>query len=221
MRYIKFDDIDDKICIETTPIVSINIENRDYFFKVINHIKELDGEGIQYFDDKFRDLNLSKESVFVDSYLSLDLNEKKLLGQVYKEMETHLSSEELDEYNRIRDSLLSFAEKLSLNLEGEVEISDDLSLSKALSLVDLKFSEEDISNITSRFVQYIKIMSNLKPLHIIFTCDFLKYLNNDEILLLQEELKLREIGLFDISYCIDNRNKPIKCINLDEDLCEF
>lgn len=221
MRYIKFDDIEEKICLDTTPIVSINIENRNYFFKVLNQIKELNGEGIQYFDDQFRDLNLSKESIFIDSYLSLDLNEKKLLGQIYKEVESHLSTEEEDEYNQIRDSLLSFVSKLSLDLEGEVEISDDLPLSKVLSSVDLKFTEDDIGNITSRFVQYIKIMTNLKPLHVVFACDFLKYLNDDEILLLQEELKLRGIGLFDISYCTDNRQKPIKCVNLDEDLCEF
>lgn len=221
MRYIKFDFLEDKIKLCESPIISINFENRKNFFKCIFDIKNSDEDSTKYFNDSYTDLNLSKESIFIDSYLLIDLNEKKTISQVYKDMETHMSPSQTEQYNSLVNEIVQFVEEISLDLEGEVEIEDNIPLSKLLPSVDLHFAEEDINNVLDRFIKYLQITKNIKPFRLVFTIDFLKLLNNDEINSLNEELKLLELQLIDLSYYTDNRNKPIRCINIDADLCEF
>ena len=138
------------------------VENQQVYSAVLGTIlQQISGEAaIWQFSDAEKDLQMSKTVSLVHSPFLIDLNSKKSLNYLYKEMQMitdEFFSDKVGELNSaIVDCLDGIAEKLSY----PVEFNLDLSMVDVFKLYDVHFDFRDSSLIEKvlNFVQLEKVL---------------------------------------------------------------
>ena len=95
---MKINFLDNEIKFIDGYINNIEVENKKYFFRIINNLLLINDEyndEILFFDDNYKEINLTNKMNIVIDYFNIDFNNKKYLTEVNK-----LFIEQLTEDNR-------------------------------------------------------------------------------------------------------------------------
>lgn len=223
MISVNFKDIN--IIFEVLPgeLVSINFENVNIFYKLYGSLKGYDSETIGCLDlETGKPIVLDKKTILLENILDLDINSRSNLTNLYKKVESEMSTINRLKHQEIDSKIIQFLTDVSLELDGKFTFDETIEISKLLGVYDFRFDKEEGITIFESFINYLRFYKNLKNYEIIFAIDFIKYLNDDEISILKEELALLDCCLVDISYMSDNRNKNgVRNFFFDKDKCVF
>ena len=196
--------LDNNIIIDPENVFSLEIENKHYFYRIVNDFNDLSNnkinDSIKFYDNKsFEELNyFSKLNIYSD-FFNFDINNKKIINTLYSTIEKDTKINEID---IIAKSYKKIEIKEVLKLFKVNIIKNNLLIDNLLILVDtIKFCASDTILIFINLKSYLT-NNELE--------EFYKYCIYNEIRVLLLDSKAYGINL-----------KYEKKIIIDEDLFEI
>lgn len=199
-------------------VTSLNFQNRNEYIDFYYSLLNKDSDSVFITLDNKR-IDLSKESFFLESLFSFDLNEKTNLKSLYKNAEASLTDKENEEFAKINERIFKFLSELYPENKLETIFSERVDIADLLSLFKYRYLNE-CSNLVEYFCSVLKMISMLRKMKIVFLNGILKLFTNEELKLIDEELKHLYLFLIDVDY-LKSRDLSIsdtKCFTIDENL---
>lgn len=215
--------IDNNLEINSDKIQSLEIENKRYFYRVVENLYAIYNgiiiDDISLLDDKNKEINyLNRIKIFVN-YFDFGLNSKKYTNDILKYITNNINDENKDllirQYKKIVNIYKSILNDIDLPLSIDSEINID-NVTKLMK-IKVKTSNELLSNL---FI-LIDLENLLQTKNILIFINLKQYLTNDELEELYKYSIYNEIPLLLIdsqSYgaTLNNEKKLIIDENLDE-----
>ena len=220
MNYLKLKDLEYPIEIKSGEILNIKFLNLKLFLNFYNSLINQDSEYFSFSENYTKKIDLFKKSIFIENILSLNLNDKKIINSLYKQIEKYSYKYELKifEINKMIQELLA---EIKMDIDGEAENDMDLSLGKLLGMYNFKFIEEK-EDFKINLISYLRNLKNISNFSIVFVLDGIKFLDIDDYLLLEKELEKLECTLINFSFIsTSDITKNIKNITVDDVGCIF
>ena len=199
-------------------VSSLNFENRNEYIDFYYSLLNKDSDSIFITLDNKR-IDLSKESYFLESIFSFNLNEKTNLKYLYKNAEASLTDEESEEFAKINELISQFLSVLYPENALETVYSESIELADLLSLFKYRYLNE-CSSLVEYFCSILKMISMLGKIKIVFLNSILKLFTDEELKLIDEELKHLHLFAIDVDY-LKNKDQSIIDVNsfyIDENL---
>lgn len=179
-------------------ITYLSFQNRDeyidFYYSLLS--KESDSIFITLNDKR---IDLSKESFFLESLFSFNLNEKANLKFLYKNTERSLTDEEREEFSKINEQIFNFLCKVYPENKLGTIFSESVELADVLNLFKYRYANE-FNNLTEYFCCILKLILMSGKIKIVFLNDLLKLFNEDELKIIDEELRHLQLLLIDLRF---------------------
>lgn len=216
--------IDNVIAFNNSSINCLEIENKSYFYKIVNDINNISIgnviEDVIFTDDEYKELNLSNKINIIFDYFNFDFNSKKIISIINKKVNENISINDKDNlsklYNKIRKIYLPILNDMNLN----IDINNDFDLDLMIKLLNITIKSKD--NLLDNLFLLIDIEKELNINKIIVFINLKQYLNKNELIELYKYLLYNNIVVLLIdsqSYGICNEYE--KKIIIDEELEEY
>ena len=163
-------------------------------------------------------VDLNKNSLIIYNPFEINLNEKKLLTSMYRELEKETNENHLLELQSIEREIIKLLEDVSIEYDFQLEYSDSIDVNKLFSSFNVQFPNIVYSNYLELIVNYFKLYNKYCKTKVIISFGLLSLLSQEEIILLEKELEYIDLILLDISY-IGNLNKIEETFVIDEEWC--
>ena len=199
-------------------IDSLVIENKKYLFNLLNDLINSNEERFLLMDKK--ELNFEKNIIFINDFLNLDPNDKKILNASLTELVSLQDKDKLvSRIALINSEIINLLDDMSIDLDCNVSYKSDITINDIFQIYKFKYDFSKMSLI-ERLVNYLKLVSKtIKPLFVI-THNVGELLDIDDLPLLKDTLLSLNLHLIDISY---KSNVPLynNLIIIDKDLCRI
>ena len=159
-----------------------------------------------------------KEILVLHNPYDINLNDTKILKELYKNTERSIKKEMIEEIGIITSETVKLLSTISYESECELTFEPEFDYSKFLSAFSLKFVETDANNYLEKFIKYIKINASLFNIKVVITFGLGYVLSEEEKQTLNNELT--SLGVFVIDFIskedyISNQ----KLLLIDDDYC--
>lgn len=216
--------IDNVITFDNRYINCLEIENKSYFYKIVNDINNISVgnviEDVVFTDDEYKELNLSNKINIIFDYFNFDFNSKKIISIINKKVNENISINDKGNlsklYNKIRKIYLPILNDMDLN----IDINNDFDLDLMIKLLNITIKSKD--NLLDNLFLLIDIEKELNINKIIVFINLKQYLNKNELIELYKYLLYNNVVILLIdsqSYGICNEYE--KKIIIDEELEEY
>ena len=216
--------IDNNIDFDNSYINCLEIENKNYFYKIVNDINSISNgnilEDVIFSDDEYKELNLSNKINMVFDYFNFDFNSKKIISIINKKINDNISVEDKENlsklYNKIRKIYLPILNDMDLN----IDINNDFDLDSIIKLLNVSIKPKD--NLLDNLFLLVDIEKELSINKIIVFVNLKQYLNNNEFIELYKYLLYNNVVVLLIdsqSYGVCNEYE--KKLIIDDELEEY
>lgn len=216
--------IDNNIDFDNSYINCLEIENKNYFYKIVNDINSISNGNILgdviFSDDEYKELNLSNKINMVFDYFNFDFNSKKIISIINKKINDNISVEDKENlsklYNKIRKIYLPILNDMDLN----IDINNDFDLDSIIKLLNVSIKPKD--NLLDNLFLLVDIEKELSINKIIVFVNLKQYLNNNELIELYKYLLYNNVVVLLIdsqSYGVCNEYE--KKLIIDDELEEY
>ena len=216
--------IDNNIGFDNSYINCLEIENKNYFYKIVNDINSISNgnilEDVIFSDDEYKELNLSNKINMVFDYFNFDFNSKKIISIINKKINDNISVEDKENlsklYNKIRKIYLPILNDMDLN----IDINNDFDLDSMIKLLNVSIKQKD--NLLDNLFLLVDIEKELSINKIIVFVSLKQYLNNNELIELYKYLLYNNVVVLLIdsqSYGVCNEYE--KKLIIDDELEEY
>ena len=217
--------LDNNIIIDPENVFSLEIENKHYFYRIVNDFNDLSNnkinDSIKFYDNKsFEELNyFSKLNIYSD-FFNFDINNKKIINTLYSTIEKDTKINEIDIIEKSYKKIEKIIKNKLKEFNFDIEIQNEFELKEVLKLFKVNI-----------------IKNNLLIDNLLILVDTIKFCASDTILIfinLKSYLTNNELEEF-YKYCIYNEIRVLlldskayginlkyeKKIIIDEDLFEI
>lgn len=216
--------IDNNIDFDNSYINCLEIENKNYFYKIVNDINSISNgnilEDVIFSDDEYKELNLSNKINMVFDYFNFDFNSKKIISIINKKINDNISVEDKENlsklYNKIRKIYLPILNDMDLN----IDINNDFALDSIIKLLNVSIKPKD--NLLDNLFLLVDIEKELSINKIIVFINLKQYLNSNELIELYKYLLYNNVVVLLIdsqSYGVCNEYE--KKLIIDDELEEY
>lgn len=222
---INIEYIDNEIIIPDNKVFNIEIENKIYFYRLINELNYISNGADSPEEDNIKflknnnELNLfNKIDVYID-YFNIDFNSKKIINSLYRALKTTISEEDkikianyyLKTKNILSKSFLDYNLPLTISSEYDIELIFKL----------LKINVEKKNNLLDNLLILIDINNIFKINELLIFVNLKQYLNKEELNELYKysvynNVKILLIDSQSYGTCNEYEKKLIIDSNLDE-----
>lgn len=182
-----------------------------------NFTYELESQFIYSEDNQLVDLN--KKMIRINNPFVLEINNKKIIAQLYKKILKRLTDEQKSMISNIEMSIFKLLDQLLTEDEITLTYSTELNFLDILSICKVEFRKINYENYLEMLVYYLKINNEYNHTSIIISNGLLNILTEEEIKLLEVELKLLGMNVIDIS--VNTKENKVRKMVIDEDWCIF
>ena len=197
---VKMDDYIEEISIEDS------VNYRNIYFKLLDEIIYSENNNV---------IDIEKKGLIIRNPLDLNLNEKKLINALYKELNHSLNDENKLIFNEIESKLMELVDYLSSDLDYSIDYNNEIDINKLFSSIDVRFNEIEFDNYLEMLVQFIKIYNSVLSIKCVVSFG-LSILSKNEIELLKEEIKSMDLTLLNFE-C--KSKTDVKSLIVDSDYC--
>lgn len=175
--------LDNSIKICDDKINVLEIENKKYFFRLVNELNKISNgdlvENIICFDENLKEINLSnKIRIFID-FFNFDFNSKKYSSDINKYI---LNLIDESEKNNIINNYIKFSnifKKIISKSDLPIEISNDINIESIIKNFKLIVnSKEELLDNLLLLIDLERILNTNK---ILIFINIKQYLNNEEL----------------------------------------
>lgn len=216
--------LDNSIEINDDKINCIELENKKYFYRLVNDLNKIANgdfiENITCFDINLKEINLNnKLRVFID-FFNIDFNSKKYQNDINKYLLSLIDDSEKDiiikNYNKLNSIVKKIISKSELPLDFSNDISIDTIIKNCKVLI---VSEDELFNNLLLLIDLEKILKTNK--YLIFI-NLKQYLKKEELVEFYKYAIYNEVNLI----LIDSQSYGCsleyeKKLIIDESLDEF
>lgn len=220
---IKINYLENMILLNNEKIISIEIENKSYFYRIVSNLYSIINgdiqEDITIYDNDNKELNISnKIKIFVD-FFNIDFDSKKYTNDINKyiinEMDENDKVNLIKSYNKLISTFLKILNKSELPLQILEEITIDNIIK------NLKLTINSKNTLLENLMLIIELEKTLKTNNLLIFINLKQYLNNQELIELYKYAIYNSVNIILIdSQCygttINYENKLIVDSNLDE-----
>ena len=221
---INIDYIENEIILLDNKIFTLEIENKSYFYRLINDFnlvsKNVLSDNIKFFDDKNSEINLSNKIDVVVDYFNIDFNSKKITNSLYKLISTNIGDDDKSKLENYYVKIKNVLSKSFLDYNLPLIINDEFNIEIVLKL--LKVNIESKNNLLDNLFLLIDINNIFHINELIIFVNLKQYLSNDELLELYKYCLYNNVRILLIdSQCYGVTNKFEKKLIIDGNLDEF
>lgn len=138
-------------------------------------------EGGWFLSEHIRELSIAKKVEVILSPLSLDVNNRKILGKLYQELKSVSDDEFYGEVQEINHYLVRYLDNLCLKLPYPIQFMSEMDLLGLFKLYDLKI-EMNSSTLAENLSQYVQLLGELCGISLIVFVNLKSYLTDFELL---------------------------------------
>lgn len=198
----------------------ISIENKALFSKALQNLwNQYNGqEGSFILSEKGKILKIGKEAEVIFNPFDLDINNRKILTKLYKEIAGVTSEEYIEEATIINSRILDFITKIIDQLPYNLELDADMEVSEVLKIYNVRF-EEDAITMVERIRDYIFTVHKVCGTSLFIFINLKDYITAEELLLLYKDIFLEKVSLIIIEGRQNRKYEEERTLIIDEDLC--
>lgn len=193
------------------PIIQIIFENNVDFRNFIENI-----EDNVIYSENDESLELNKKTIIINNIYDIDINDKKNITFLYKNIVNQLSEKQKESFDKINNELLNAIKEINNTNDYGIDFEDSFDITKILNLYQVKFCLDE-QNYLEKLAKYIEITSRVSKINTFISFSLIRILSEEEVNLLVKELSLSKINLIDFDF--QNSKKEIKYYEIDEDWC--
>lgn len=216
--------IDNEIAVQNNNVFNIEVENKAYFYRLINEFnlisKGIISENIFFLDEDSNELNLlNKIDLYID-YFNIEFNSKKIINNLYKVLKTNINEEDKAKINKCYLKIKNILSKSFLDYNLPLLINDEFDIDTILKL--LKVSIDSKNNLLDNLFLLIDINNNFKINELLIFVNLKQYLTLEELNELYKYSIYNNVKILLIdSQCYGVTNKFEKKLIIDGNLDEF
>ena len=222
---INIEYIDNEIIIPDNKVFNIELENKIYFYRLINELNYISNgadspeeDNIKFFKNN-NELNLfNKIDVYID-YFNIDFNSKKIINSLYRALKTTFSEEDKIKIANYYLKIKNILSKSFLDYNLPLTISSEYDIELIFKL--LKINIEKKNNLLDNLLILIDINNIFKINELLIFVNLKQYLNKEELNELYKysvynNVKILLIDSQSYGTCNEYEKKLIIDSNLDE-----
>lgn len=208
---------------EENESINLCIEEPEVFSEMMEDLwKQMNGkDGAIIVSNGVKNININKYAEMIVTPFSIDSNEKRIIAKLYKELNEIAVDELFEEMGEVNTTIVRFLdillERSQYNLTSEWEL-DILGL---LKLYNIKVAS-DGEDIISKFISYIRALSNICGINTVFTLNLKQYMSDIQLQQVYEFCRYQKVTVINLEGA--HKNIDIEYERnyiLDRDLCFF
>lgn len=220
---IKVNYLENILEINEEKILSIEIENKSYFYRLISNIYSIINseavEEITIYDQNNNELNISNKIKIFVNFFSFEFDSKKYTNDINKyiinEMDENDKTILLKSYNKLIENFLKILNKSDLPLQILEEVTIDNIIK------NLKLTINSKNSLLDNLLLLIELEKTLKTNNLLVFVNLKQYLTNQELIELYKyaiynKIKILLIDSQSYGTTTSYENKLIVDSNLDE-----
>lgn len=216
--------IDNNISFNDNIINCLEIENKSYFYRIVNSLNNIANgelvEDIIFTDDNYKELNLSNKINIVFDYFNFDFNSKKIISLINKKINENISIQDKDNLAKLYDKIKKIYTPLINDFDLNLTINNDFDLETIIKLLNISINLKD--NILDNLFLLIDIEKELNINKLIILVNVKQYLNKTELIELYKYILYNNINILLIdSQTYGVTNEYEKKLVIDNELEEF
>lgn len=168
--------IENIIEVNTEYIRCIEIENKNYFYRVISLLNNFDnGEELQ---DEIDFVDKIDFKLIID-YFNITLNDKKMLNDVIKCVRENIDETSYDKLLKGYQRLYNLFSSSLDNVDLPIYIEEDINIDNIIKLMNIKIKKED--SILKNLFIFIEIIKELQNYNLLVLVNLKQYLTKEEL----------------------------------------
>ncbi len=221
---INFDYLENSIELDNNSINVIEIENKKYFYKIVNDfIKIKNGialDEIKTFKNNLEEVDLNNKIDIIIDFFNLNYNDKKLINNVEKSILEKVTVLEKENLNKQYKKIVNILRELANDLDLPINISDEMQLEKLIKI--LRITLEENNELLDKLLLLIDLNKTIYNNEIIIFINLKQFLSKNELIELYKYSLYNETKIIMIdSQCYEEVIKYEKKLIIDNDLEEF
>ena len=187
------------IDLEVGKLYTIIIENRKILYDFEKYLfNEFEGNSdYLLLMDNNKIIDHKKNIYFLSNFYDMDLNNKKNLLALYKQIKVNHNDELKERFEQLTSNINDFFEFINFESEFDLTFDSNILIDDVLKLGDLRFNNENDS-LFNTLISYLEIINNLFNIEIFIVEELHKYFSNDDLIKAINELKYYGIILINI-----------------------
>lgn len=162
-------------------------------------------------------INIKKKCLIISDPFNIELNDKKIITELYKLMKKSMSDEQIKKLMEIESNMINLLEEVVLAMDCNIDYDSDFDVTKLFSLFQVCFKKMEYNNFLEYLINYIKINIEVYDIDIVITNRLISILTVEEYQLLESELILLECKVIDFG--IKDNNSINNDYLIDNDWC--
>lgn len=216
--------IDNNISFNDNTINCLEIENKSYFYRIVNSLNNIANgelvEDIIFTDDNYKELNLSNKINIIFDYFNFDFNSKKIISLINKKINENISIQDKDNLAKLYDKIKKIYIPLINDFDLNLAINNDFDLETTIKLLNISINLKD--NILDNLFLLIDIEKEININKLIILVNVKQYLNKTELIELYKYILYNNINILLIdSQTYGVTNEYEKKLLIDNELEEF
>lgn len=220
---IKVNYLENIIQLNDEKVLSIEIENKNYFYRLISNLYSIINseivEEITVYDNEDKELNISNKIKLFINFFNFEFDSKKYTNDINKyiinEMDENDKINLIKSYNKLIETFIKILNKSDLPLQ----ILEDITVDNIIK--NLKLTINSKNSLLDNLMLLIELEKTLKTNNLLIFVNLKQYLTNQELIELYKYAiynKIRILMIDSQSYggTLDYENKLIIDSNLDE-----
>lgn len=180
---INFQYIDNDIVLSDNKIMVMEVENKSYFYRIINDLNLISHgsilETVIAYDNEDSEIILSnKMEIYVD-YFNIELNSKKNLVSLYKILKNSINDEDKDNIAKYYTKIKKILSKSLLDSNLTLNINDEYDLENLLKLFKVNITLQN--NLLDNLLLIIDINTMFKNNDLLIFVNLKQYLTKVEL----------------------------------------
>ena len=187
------------IDLEVGKLYTITIENIKILHDFEKYLfNEFDGDN-EYLllMDNNKIIENKKNIHFLSNFYVMDLNNKKNLLALYKQIKVNHNDELKEKFEQLTRSINEFLEFINFESGFDLIFDSNILIDDVLKLGNLRFNMEN-DNLFNTLISYLEIINKLFNIEVFIVEELHKYFSNDDLIKAINELKYHGIILINI-----------------------
>ncbi len=195
---------------------------REYIGELYSQCMELNDSGKFVLSNEEKEIKLSKKVEIILDFYSLDINNKKIITEVYNKLKEMSTEEDMYvETGKINSEIVRYVDKIVDISDYPLEFSIDIDIVDLFKMANVKFLKDYTSEL-DRICDYISVVNEITGKDIFIFVNFRDFFELEELEEFYKFAAYKKIFLIMLENEVNNVcNEFEKVFVLDKDLCEI
>lgn len=196
------------------------IENPTVLQECLSELwKQASGEpGEWLLSEGVKEYSLGKSAEVIFNLFALDLNNKKVLGRLYQEMEQNMLESCVEEMGAVNAEIVQMLDRISLQLPYILKYDLELNPVGLMKLYNVGLDEQEMS-FMEKICMYIRNIHQLCRTELVVFLNLKQLLSEEQLLELYKFCYYEKVAILDIESVVVHKCDSEHFTVLDKDLC--